>query len=277
MVHWVIYSKLILVMYFKWLLILIVLFSCKKHTSYTVKIIGHAGNGLNISTSVYPANTLESIELALGTTGISGVEIDLQLSADNELWLLHDRKLETETSGSGCISESTYEQLKNVHFKTINKEKLVRLKDLDFSKYSGKTIYLDIRHYNGCNEALLPFENIQTVLNEALTGWNNIHFIVITNHKPWLNGFSAAGWTTYSDIQTMDEFTTLKQGNYVYDGVVIRNSAATKEDVNTIKSENKKVILFDMRAPKPTRQALKKQPDAIIVDDLKTALIEKSK
>jgi glycerophosphoryl diester phosphodiesterase len=264
-------------MYFKWSIILILLFSCKKQESYPVEIIGHAGNGLNISTSIYHANSLESIELALGTVGVSGIEIDLQLSADNEFWLLHDDKLETETSGSGCISESTYEQLKNVHFKTINKEKLVRFKDLDFSKYSGKTIYMDIRHYNGCNEALLPFENIQTALNEALTGWNNIHFIVITNHKPWLNGFSAAGWTTYSDIQTMDEFTTLKQGNYAYDGVVIRNSEATKEDVNTIKSENKKVILFDMRAPKPTRQAIRKQPDAIIVDDLKTALIEKSK
>lgn len=244
--------------------------------SYPVEIIGHAGNGLNISTSIYPANTLESIELALGTIGISGIEIDLQLSADNEFWLLHDRKLETETSGNGCISESAYDQLKNVHYRTINKEKLIRLKDIDFSKYNGKTIYLDVRHYNGCTEALLPFENIQNALQETLSEWSGIQFIVVTNHKSWLNDLSSAGWTTYSDIQTMDEFTALKQGNYTYQGVIIRNSATTKEDVNIIKSENKKVILFDMRAPKPIRQALKKQPDAIIVDDLKTALIEKS-
>lgn len=253
-----------------------VLFSCKKHQSYPVEIIGHAGNGLNISTSIYHANTLESIELALGTIGISGIEIDLQLSADNEFWLLHDDKLETETSGNGCISESTYDQLTNVHFKTINKEKLVRLKDIDFSKYNGKTIYLDIRHYNTCTEALLPLENIQNALQETLAGWNGIQFIVVTNHKSWLNALSSSGWITYTDIHTMDEFTILKQGNYSYEGVIVRNSAATKEDVNTIKSENKKVILFDMRAPKPIRQALKKQPDAIIVDDLKTALIEKS-
>lgn len=263
-------------MYFKCSIILIVLFSCKKQESYPVEIIGHAGNGLNISTSIYHANTLESIELALGTIGIAGIEIDLQLSADNEFWLLHDRRLETETSGSGCISESNYDKLKNVHFKTINKEKLVRLKDIDFSRYNGKTIYLDIRHYNGCNEALLSFENIQNALHETLLQWNDVKFIVVTNHKSWLNAFSSAGWVTCADIQSMDEFTTLKQGNYTYEGVIIRNSAATKEEVKSIKSENKKVILFDMRAPKPIRQALKKQPDAIIVDDLKTALIEKS-
>lgn len=241
-----------------------------------MEIIGHAGNGLNISTSIYHANTLESIELALGTTGISGVEIDLQLSADKEFWLLHNDKLQEETTGKGCVSESKYEELKNVHFKTVNKEKLIRLTDLNFAAYSGKTFYLDIRHYNGCTMEPIVLNDVLIALDEALHQWTEVTFIVVTNHKYWLNGLSSAGWTTYADIHDMDEFTVLKQGNYTYEGIVVRNSVATKEDVNAIKSENKKVILFDMRAPKPIRQALKKQPDAIIVDDLKTALIEKS-
>lgn len=263
-------------MHFKFSIAFLLLFACGKKSSFPVDIIGHAGNGLSIQSSIYHSNSLESIELALGTAGVKGVEIDLQLSADNELWLLHDRNLETETTGNGCVSESTYAELSTIRFKTVNKEKLVRLKDLNFSAYSGKIFYLDIRHYNGCTEALIDQNTVITALQPIITEWNDVQFIVITNHKPWLDGFSDLGWTVYSDVESLDEIQTLKQYNYHYDGIVIRNSVVTKEDIAAIKSENKKVILFDVRAPKPIRQALKKQPDGIIADDLKAALIEKS-
>lgn len=252
------------------------LFSCGKKESFPVEVIGHAGNGLTIASSIYHANSLESIELALGTAGVSGVEIDLQLSADKEFWLLHNDKLEEETTGSGCISELTYEELKNIRFKTINKEKLIRLKDLNFAAYSGKTFYLDIRHYNRCAEEFLSQNDVLTALHEVLDEWNEVKFIVVTNHKSWLNGFSHAGWITYTDIHALEEIAVLKQSNYSYDGIIVRNSVAMKEDVDMIKSENKKVILFDIRAPKPIRQAMRKQPDGVIVDDIKAALIEKS-
>ncbi|EPB65419.1 putative translation initiation factor SUI1 [Ancylostoma ceylanicum] len=38
----------------------------------------------------------------------------------------------------------------------------------------------------------------------------------------------------------MDHYEALKQGDYPYDGIIIRNSKVTKEDVTLIKSENKK-------------------------------------
>ncbi|MBC9810995.1 hypothetical protein H9Y05_00760 [Crocinitomicaceae bacterium CZZ-1] len=263
-------------MRFSLFIITVFLFSCNKQDVHPVEIIGHAGNGLKNPSSIYHANSLEAVELALGTAGVLGVEIDLQLSADNELWLLHDRKLETETTGSGCISEATFETLKKVRFKTVNKERLVRLSDLNFGLYSGKTLYLDIRHYNGCTEALIDQSRIIDALHPIIEAWGTVHFIVTTNHKPWLNGFAAQGWTVYSDIESMSEFQELQHYNLNFHGIMIRNSAAGKDDVTRIQSENKKVILFDIRAPKPIRQALKKHPEGILVDDIKAALIEKS-
>lgn len=257
-------------------LVMALALGCGKKQSYPVEIIGHAGNGLNNSSSIYHPNSLESIELALGMPGVSGVEVDLQLSADKEFWLLHDDRLESETTGTGCVSESTYETLKNVRFKTINKEHLVRLKDVNFSAYSGKTVYLDIRHYNGCTGAVIIPDEVIGALQETIETWMEVNFIVVTNFEYWLNQLSETGWTVYADVYTMDHYEALKQGDYPYDGIIIRNSKVTKEDVTLIKSENKKVILFDMRAPKPIRQAMQKQPDAVIVDDLKAALIEKS-
>lgn len=263
-------------MRFKLFLLIALLVSCNKKQSHAVEIIGHAGNGLNIPLSIYHSNSLEAVELALGTTGVSGVEIDLQLSADNELWLLHDRKLETETTGSGCIAESTIETLKQVRFKTVNQEQLVRLTDLNFDRYSGKTFYLDIRHYNGCTEEVIDQNRIIDALTPVIELWEDVTFVLSTNHKPWLNNFAAKGWTVYSDIESMTEFQELQYYNLNFDGIMIRNSAASKEDVALIQSKNKKVILFDIRAPKPIRQALKKQPEGILADDIKAALIERS-
>lgn len=263
-------------MRFSILIIVTFLISCNKQQSYPVDIIGHAGNGLKNPSSIYHANSLEAVELALGTAGVSGIEIDIQLSADNELWLLHDRKLETETNGSGCISESTVETLKQVRFKTANQEHLVRLTDLNFERYSGKIIYLDIRHYNGCTEELIDQNRIIDALTPVINSWENVHFVLATNHKPWLSGFAANGWTVYCDIESMAEFQELQDYDLSFHGIMIRNSAADKDDVALIKSENKKVILFDIRAPKSIRQALKKQPEGILADDVKTALIERS-
>lgn len=241
-----------------------------------VAVVGHAGNGLEIPSSIYHSNSLESIELALGTVGVEGVEVDVQLSADGELWLLHDNQLEVETNGKGCVSELTFDELKTIHYKTVNKEKLVRLIDLNFSTYAGKTFYLDMRHYNVCSETLVDKNQLLDALSQIADKWGHEQFVVLLNYKNWLNDVSAAGWKVCCEIEQIDEVEVLNQYNVMYDGIIIRNAAVTKEQIEQIKSENKTVILFDIRAPKPIRQALKKSPDAIVVDDLKTALIEKS-
>lgn len=263
-------------MRFKFLFLLFLIAGCKKQAYHTIAIIGHAGNGLNIPTSFYAPNSLQSIEMALGTPGLDGVEIDIQLAADQELWLYHDDRLETNTNGNGCISESTFEQLKTIRYTTANKEKLVRLKDLNFDLYAGKNIYLDIRHYNGCTEQLIEQGPIIQALKSTIEMWPSVNFIIVTNHKPWINDFSQNNLHVYCDIETMAEFEQLLNGTYTYAGIIIRNAACTKDDVARIKLENKKVILFDLRAPKSIRKAFEKSPDAIITDDVKAALIEKN-
>ena len=263
-------------MRFNFLVVFLVCIACKKQAHHSIAIIGHAGNGLDIPTSFYAPNSLESIEMALGTPGIEGVELDVQLSIDNELWLYHDDLLEISTNGKGCISNSTNEELKNVRYKTANQEKLTRLKDLNFELYTNKTIYLDLRHYNGCAESIIEQSLFIDGLTPLIDQWPAVKFIIVTNHKQWLNGFSQSGLRVYCDIETMSEFDQMKNGNFSYEGVIIRNSACTKDDVARIKHENKAVILFDLRAPKSIRKAFEKTPSAIITDDVKAALIEKS-
>jgi glycerophosphoryl diester phosphodiesterase len=73
--------------------------------------IGHRGSGDSSVTNPLPENTLPSIEAAMAD-GADGVEIDVQLSADGVLVLMHDFTVDHTTDGTGCVSALTLEELK---------------------------------------------------------------------------------------------------------------------------------------------------------------------
>ena len=73
---------------------LLLLVSCNKKEKFeNVQLIGHAGSGLYSSTAPYHADSYEAVEYAAELEGISGVEVDVQLSASNTAWLFHDEQL----------------------------------------------------------------------------------------------------------------------------------------------------------------------------------------
>ena len=72
-------------------------------------VIGHRG-----APSRYPENTLPSFEAAF-TQGCAGIELDVQQSADGELWVFHDWSLERCTNGTGLLREKTSAQLRGLN------------------------------------------------------------------------------------------------------------------------------------------------------------------
>jgi hypothetical protein len=58
-------------------------------------------------------------------------------------------------------------------------------------------------------------------------------------------------------------------------GIVIRNKAIEKYQVEMIQSLGREVYLFDIRSPKGNRVAFNKNPNGIISDDIRAALIYK--
>ncbi len=59
-------------------------------------VIAHRG-----ISSKAPENTIASFSLAVGTSGIDMVELDVRLSRDEEVIVLHDRTLQRTTTGNG--------------------------------------------------------------------------------------------------------------------------------------------------------------------------------
>ena len=262
-------------MRFKLFILIALLFSCRKGNYSSVTIFGHAGNGLTIQNSIYHDNSLESIQFALETEGVFGVEIDVQLSKDGDLWLFHDSRLDNETNSTGCISEKLSEDLIDVHYRTINKERLVRLKDIPLNSCAGKTLLIDVKYLNDCAGEDI---NVPVFIDEIESiAANNpqVNFIILSKSKYWVSAFQNAGFEVYFEMENLSEYESLINSGIHCEGFILKNSSCTAEDVAFLQQNDKKVIIFDMRAPKPIRKALKKMPDGIITDDIGAALIEK--
>ncbi|MCI8553466.1 MAG: hypothetical protein HFJ80_00770 [Clostridiales bacterium] len=71
-------------------------------------IIGHRGD-----VTQAPENTLESAKIAV-QNGADAVELDIHLTADGELVVIHDEDVKRTTDGSGSVEKMTMEQVKQL-------------------------------------------------------------------------------------------------------------------------------------------------------------------
>lgn len=72
------------------------------------KIIAHRG-----SKGTHPENTLEAFREAV-RVGSDGIELDIHLSLDNELIVIHDESVERTTNGKGNVQNLTLTELKQL-------------------------------------------------------------------------------------------------------------------------------------------------------------------
>ncbi|PGT82250.1 MULTISPECIES: glycerophosphodiester phosphodiesterase [Bacillaceae] len=74
--------------------------------SNNVEIFAHRG-----LSGFYPENTMAAFKAAV-EVGAHGIELDVQMSKEGELVVIHDEKLERTTNGVGYVKDLTLNQLK---------------------------------------------------------------------------------------------------------------------------------------------------------------------
>lgn len=70
-----------------------------------VKVFGHRG-----AAGSYPENTMVSFEAAW-RDGADGIELDVQMTRDNVLVVIHDETINRTTDGVGLVKQFTYQEL----------------------------------------------------------------------------------------------------------------------------------------------------------------------
>lgn len=74
-----------------------------------MKIWAHRGCSL-----MYPENTLLAFEKAAELKGLTGIELDIQLTKDGYLAVCHDEKVDRTTDGRGMLYDFTLAELKKL-------------------------------------------------------------------------------------------------------------------------------------------------------------------
>lgn len=63
----------------------------------------------------YPENTLLAFEQAAAVQNLTGIELDIQMTKDGELVVIHDERVDRTTEGIGFVRDYTLSQLKKLH------------------------------------------------------------------------------------------------------------------------------------------------------------------
>ena len=192
----------------------------------------------------YPENTNIAFAKALTEGYCDGIEVDVHMTKDNKLVLIHDEKLDRTTTGTGYIKDYTLDELlefdAGVKYDSKFKgQKILCIKAaLELAKKYNVKLYVEIKdstgHYDNITEEVL--ERVMTVGAEdkvILSSYNvetlqkvksaapNIKTALLCKEMPW-------------DIRS-----------YRYaDAISCNYKAMTQEAVDTVHSIGKTVTVW---------------------------------
>lgn len=125
-----------------------------------MKIWAHRGCSQN-----YPENTITAFEKAIAIPGLTGIELDIQLTKDGELVVIHDEKVDRTTGGVGWVKDYTYAELQKLTIEAGSgkKEKIPSMKEvLDLIQENmkqGLLLNVELKNsnvpYDGMEEKIL--------------------------------------------------------------------------------------------------------------------------
>ena len=244
--------------------VLLVLWGCSKVNNSTTKIFGHAATGLQNPNAIYHDNSMDAIRYACALPGCSGVEVDVRMDAQGNLWLFHDELLDDETNLSGSVEEMATEKLTSGYYSTLKKESLLRLDEAITALSQGYT-FLDLK---------IPGISKAQELKAALLAldFDTTKFALIVSSLSYVDVFKQDFQVFLSINEVTDLTSEMLDNEPGLRGICIRSAQITREEINFLKSINKEVITYEVRSPKGIKAALKKNPSYLLTDDLKISL-----
>ena len=245
--------------------LLVLFWGCSKVSESSTKIIGHGGTGLHIQSAIYHDNSLEAIQYALSLPHCYGVEVDVRMDSEGKLWLFHDEQLNQGTNMDGTIESSSTSALTTAHYQTLKKEALVRLNEETKAVLSEGFCFLDLKAVANTSWDLFRSALLSLQLDTTKTA------LIVNNWQ----AFEALkdDFSLYFSVSDWDQMNLSWLENQPrLQGICLRNEEITREEVNFLKSINKKVIVYEMRSPTGIKKALRKNPDYVLTDDLKLTI-----
>jgi len=245
-----------------------------------IDVIGHGGAGFQSLINPLPTNSFISIRNAIDGLNADGVEIDLQVSKDGVPILFHDAPLEKSTSCTGCINEKTAEELIKCRYynyygsQVLKDETLITFSSLvDYFKDRSKKprIYLNVKKTRCLDETTNIFFDVWTKqIIRSIQEKNAYDFISIydgdTNYLKKVREIDPNVKIEYN-AQKFEEGLTVCISQKI-NTMIIANEDISKDQVILAHKNNIRVILWQIIRRKDAVDAIGKNPDGIMTDNI---------
>lgn len=233
------------------------------------KIYGHRG-----AMGEYPENTLLSFKKAI-EQGVDGLEIDIQLTKDGEVVVIHDEKLDRTTTGTGFVKDLTLDEIKQysagANFKQFPKyneawdeETIPTLKEVFTLLEANPEVELNIElktfpfRYTGIEEKALELCSLYGGDRKII--FSSFHLPSILSIKE-LDREAKIAWLLHQSISHPEEYSEALslEGLHIGKDIILKNPSILKE-------YNSQVRVWTVNSIDEIKQFLDLKVDVIMTD-----------
>jgi glycerophosphoryl diester phosphodiesterase len=219
------------------------------------KIIAHRGASAHA-----PENTMAAFQLALDH-GADGIELDVMLSKDKQLIVIHDDSVDRTTNGSGLVRHLTLKELKSLDLG--GGQKIPTLGEV-FDVFGGRyLINIELKNYASIFDAL-PLEVAKLVKAFRLES-----SVQISSFNP----FNLPRFNAQLPEVTLGLLTEPNQAKrwlwrlFKYDALHPHFSDVDQTLVKTLHSRNQEINVWTVDKPQEIRRLAALNVDSIITND----------
>lgn len=263
------------------LLFILLLAACtaERIQESAVLAVGHGGAGFPTYRNNVPPNTLAAMLRGFHTEGADGVEMDLQLTSDSVVILFHDRLLDEASECVGCVSQWRWEEISSCRLSTKNGPAdghytipaLTQV--LDSLVGTDCVFFLNVKSHDPCVQGhLSDYRSRFARQLSHIIGSRNLYerVWVETYDQDFLLACRAVDSSLHFIFDDdRFEFGLQTAINQHYDGFAIPNENANAEQVSAAQDSGKMVILWGVKLLGATKDAVAKNPDVIMTDDVR--------
>lgn len=239
-------------------------------------IIAHRG-----ASAYAPENTLPAFRLAVQQQA-DAIELDVQLSADGYVVVIHDKMVDRTTNGSGVVSALSLADLKKLdagsaHGAAFQGEKIPILAEV--FEAIGEEIFINIEIKGTVTSSKKLTNNItKCVKNHNMTSrvlfssYNPIALRQIAKLLPEV----PRGLLVYGGVMGFWARTCLR-GLVPHQTLHINRQSAEKNTIDRVQRQGRRVFVYTVNAPSDIRRLIELGVDGIFTDDPYLALQETAK
>jgi glycerophosphoryl diester phosphodiesterase len=138
-------------------------------------ILAHRGY-----TAAYPENTMKAFTEA-SNAGADGLELDVQMTKDGELVVIHDEKVDRTTNGTGMVKDFNVKDLRRLdarfNNKTMTKKEPIPLLEEVLEWMSGTDLICNIELKN----SIVPYAGMEEKVIALVRDYNLADRIIISS------------------------------------------------------------------------------------------------